>query len=93
MAVAARRLQRGSLTYRDLWHTPEDGKRYDIIDEEVCVTPPSYTAHQRVSRNLFVAVSGTRDSSRRGLGGKEVTAFPLWTVWKWKRSNALLVRR
>lgn len=52
MAVAALRLQRGSRTYRDLWHTPEDGNRYEIIDGEVSVTPPPFTTHQRVSRNL-----------------------------------------
>lgn len=31
MAVAARRLQRGSLTYRDLWRTPEDGNRLAAV--------------------------------------------------------------
>ena len=52
MAVAARKERRGFLTYRDLWHTPEDGNRYEIIGGEVYVTPPPYTVHQRVSRNL-----------------------------------------
>jgi Uma2 family endonuclease len=52
MGVAARNEHRGSLTYRDLWHTPEDGNRYEIIAGEVYVTPPPYTVHQRVSRNL-----------------------------------------
>jgi Uma2 family endonuclease len=52
MAVAARKERRGFLTYRDLWHTPEDGNRYEIINGEVYVTPPPYTVHQRVSRNL-----------------------------------------
>jgi Uma2 family endonuclease len=52
MAVAARREYRGLLTYRDLWHTPEDGNRYEIIHGEVYVTPPPLTVHQRVSRNL-----------------------------------------
>jgi len=58
MAVAARRLQRrGSLSYRDLWRTPEDGNRYEIIDGEVYVTPPPYTTHQRVSRNLAIRLA------------------------------------
>jgi Uma2 family endonuclease len=52
MAVAARKERRGFLTYRDLWHSPEDGNRYEIINGEVYVTPPPHTAHQRVSRNL-----------------------------------------
>ncbi|HVO23262.1 MAG TPA: Uma2 family endonuclease [Candidatus Margulisiibacteriota bacterium] len=52
MVLAAHKEHRGSLTYRDLWHTPEDGNRYEIINGEVYVTPPPYTVHQRVSRNL-----------------------------------------
>lgn len=52
MVLAAHKERRGSLTYRDLWHTPEDGSRYEIINGEVYVTPPPYTVHQRVSRNL-----------------------------------------
>jgi Uma2 family endonuclease len=52
MAVTARKEHRGELTYHDLWRTPEDGNRYEIINGEVYVTPPPLTAHQRVSRNL-----------------------------------------
>lgn len=52
MPVTARKESQGALTYRDLWHTPEDGNRYEIINGEVSVTPPPNTAHQRVSRNL-----------------------------------------
>ena len=51
MGVAARQ-PHGSLTYRDLWHTPEDGNRYEIIEGEVYVTPPPSVLHQRVSGNL-----------------------------------------
>jgi Uma2 family endonuclease len=32
MAVAARHLPAGPLTWRDLWRTPDDGKRYEIIE-------------------------------------------------------------
>jgi Uma2 family endonuclease len=52
MAVTARKEHRGALTYRDLWHTPEDGNRYEIIDGEAYVTPPPLTGHQRALRNL-----------------------------------------
>ncbi len=52
MPVTARKESHGPLTYRDLWHTPEDGNRYEIINGEVSVTPPPNTGHQRVSRNL-----------------------------------------
>ena len=52
MAVTARKEHRGVLTYHDLWHTPEDGNRYEIIDGEAYVTPPPLTGHQRALRNL-----------------------------------------
>lgn len=52
MGTAARKQLRGQLTYHDLWHTPDDGNRYEIIEGELCMTPPPYTVHQRVSRNL-----------------------------------------
>jgi Uma2 family endonuclease len=52
MAVTARKEHRGALTYHDLWHTPEDGNRYEIIDGEAYVTPPPLTGHQRALRNL-----------------------------------------
>lgn len=52
MAVTARKEHRGFLTYRDLWHTPEDGNRYEIINGEVYVTPPPLIVHQVVIRNL-----------------------------------------
>jgi hypothetical protein len=57
MTVAARK-ERGALTYRDLWHTPEDGNRYEIINGEVYVTPPPLTVHQRVVRNIGLALGG-----------------------------------
>ncbi len=52
MAIAARKEHRGFLTYRDLWHTPEDGNRYEIIEGVVYATPPPLTMHQRVCRNI-----------------------------------------
>ncbi len=37
----------------DIWDTPEDGKRYEVIDGELFMTPPPIVAHQRASAGLF----------------------------------------
>jgi Uma2 family endonuclease len=42
----------GKLTYEDLVNTPDDGKRYEILDGDLFVTPSPVTNHQRVSRDL-----------------------------------------
>ncbi len=52
MAVAARKDGRVTLTYRDLWHSPDDGNRWEIINGEVHVTPPPEVAHQTTVLNL-----------------------------------------
>lgn len=44
------------LTYDDLMNLPEDGKRYEILDGDLVVTASPLTRHQRVSRNLEVAL-------------------------------------
>ena len=40
------------LTYDDYCLLPNDGKRYEIIDGELFVTPSPRTAHQKVVTNL-----------------------------------------
>lgn len=40
------------LTYEDYCLLPNDGKRYEIIDGELFVTPSPLTRHQRVVTNL-----------------------------------------
>jgi hypothetical protein len=30
----------------DIWDTPDDGKRYEVIDGQLYVTPPPVTEHQ-----------------------------------------------
>ena len=40
------------LTYDDLRATPDDGRRYELLEGELCVTPAPSTTHQRISRNL-----------------------------------------
>jgi Uma2 family endonuclease len=44
------------LTYRDYAALPDDGRRYEIHDGVPSVTPAPGTAHQRISRSLFVAL-------------------------------------
>jgi len=40
------------LDYADYVATPDDGKRYEIVDGDLCVTPSPSPVHQRVSRRL-----------------------------------------
>jgi len=49
------------LTYEDYCALPEDGRRYQIIEGDLDVTPVPSTKHQRVSRNLeFILVDHVR---------------------------------
>jgi Uma2 family endonuclease len=41
-------------TYKDLQEMPDDGKRYQLIDGELYVTPSPNRAHQRAVGNLYV---------------------------------------
>jgi Uma2 family endonuclease len=43
---------RRKLDYSDLQATPNDGKRYELLQGELFVTPSPSTVHQRVSRRL-----------------------------------------
>ena len=49
-------MNRVVLTYKDYEALPADGRRYEIHDGELSVTPAPNTEHQRVSRNLFVVL-------------------------------------
>ena len=40
----------------DIWDTPEDGNRYEVIDGELYVTPPPIEPHQRALHILEVLV-------------------------------------
>ena len=42
------------LTYEDYCALPNDGRRYEILEGELAVTPSPSIAHQRFSRNLLV---------------------------------------
>ncbi|MGH7720973.1 MAG: Uma2 family endonuclease [Gemmatimonadaceae bacterium] len=45
---------------------PDDGNRYEVVDGELLVTPAPSPAHQRVFRELLVAISSYVE--RHGLG-------------------------
>ena len=40
----------------DIWETPDDGNRYEVIDGDLYVTPPPVIAHQRPASRLPVFV-------------------------------------
>lgn len=44
------------LTYEDLRRMPDDGKRYELIEGEVFMTPAPRTRHQRTVGRLYVAL-------------------------------------
>lgn len=50
--TAATTGRRPLLTYRGYLHTPDDGRRWEILDGDLCVTPAPSTYHQDVSRRL-----------------------------------------
>jgi Uma2 family endonuclease len=61
------------LDYADLHSAPDDGKRYEILDGDLAVTPAPGTTHQRIVRDLHLALFGYFHG--RGLG--EVLFAPL----------------
>jgi len=42
------------LTYEDYRALPEDGRRYELLEGEIQISPSPSTRHQRISRNLEV---------------------------------------
>lgn len=53
MARAVGELQRVVLTYDDYLRLPNDGKRYEILEGEIFVSPSPVTKHQIISANLL----------------------------------------
>lgn len=47
---------RGALTYEDYCALPDDGRRYEILDGELGVTPAPAPRHQKVVLNLASAL-------------------------------------
>jgi Uma2 family endonuclease len=61
------------LTYQDYVLLPDDGKRYEILDGDLYVTPSPTARHQRISFNLSVALGQHVKANRLG----EVLCAPL----------------
>src|SRR6266436_3397862 len=66
MSRAFERLPPGKLTYEDYVGLPDDGRRYEILDGELEVSPAPAPRHQGVSGNLFFILYGY--VQERGLG-------------------------
>src|SRR5436309_59662 len=54
------------LTYEDYVDLPDDGKRYEILDGELEVSPAPAPRHQAVSRNLLFILHGHIHPRRLG---------------------------
>jgi len=65
------------LTYEDFLSFPDDGQRHELIDGVHYVTPSPATRHQRVSRDLLVALATFLNAT--GIG--EVFAAPFDVVF------------
>jgi len=56
----------GKLTYEDLVTLPDDGKRHEVLDGDLVVTPSPTFRHQIVSRNLFLVLHRHVETHRLG---------------------------
>ena len=54
------------LTYRDYCALPDDGRRYEILDGDLRVSPSPMTPHQRVTARLWAIIDA--HARRHGLG-------------------------
>jgi Uma2 family endonuclease len=55
------------LTYEDYCALPDDGRRYEIIEGELYVTPSPSRAHQEFAGNLFIALKPFVAARRLGV--------------------------
>jgi len=55
-AVVVRRAAR--YVAEDIWDTPNDGNRYEVIDGDLYMTPPPVVAHQWPSGQLHISIGG-----------------------------------
>jgi Uma2 family endonuclease len=67
---------RVQLLAEDIWDTPDDGNRYEVIDGELYMTPPPSLAHQHAVSRLLIALGAF--VSEHGLG--HVYVAPLGVV-------------
>ncbi|MBN2543903.1 Uma2 family endonuclease [bacterium] len=50
----------------DLWDTPDDGNRYEIIEGELIMTPPPNLLHQEILGNIYEILSAFVKGNRLG---------------------------
>jgi Uma2 family endonuclease len=60
-------IERTALTYRDYAALPDDGRRYQILDGTLDVTPSPSPRHQGTLGNIYVAVRHHVDTHGLGL--------------------------
>lgn len=58
---------RAALTYADYAAIPEDGRRYELRDGQLSVTPAPGTRHQAILRDLLVILNEHVKRTRRGV--------------------------
>ena len=54
MALTKPGAGRGNFTYEDLLHTPDDGKRYEVLEGDLIVSPSPRTKHQWIVHRVDV---------------------------------------
>jgi Uma2 family endonuclease len=54
------------LTYEDYAALPDDGRRYEIHEGELSVTPAPGTRHQRISGSLYMLLRGHVETTASG---------------------------
>jgi Uma2 family endonuclease len=55
-------------TFDDLLHTPDDGRRYEIIDGSLHVSPGPTTGHQRIANRLVQLLEEVAPEPYEALG-------------------------
>ena len=62
MALSKHEAGRGHFTYQDLLHTPDDGKRYEVLEGDLVVSPAPRTKHQRIVMRLIRLLIAAEDA-------------------------------
>src|SRR5579875_1723370 len=65
-----------ALDLEDLWATPDDGNRYEVLDGAIVMTPPPDTDHQNVVLRLAVLL----DAVARPRGLRVLPAPVAWRI-------------
>ncbi len=66
MAVSKHETGCGNFTYEDLRHTPDDGKRYEVLEGDLIVSPSPKVKHQRIAYKLSLFL-GAAEAAGTGM--------------------------